>query len=374
MNICIIGGGNIGTYMAAYIASKAKYNVSLYTPKKNRFSSSIELKKEEVNVTEYVQIDHITDNLKEAVEKANIIFITLPSFMRKNIIDKITKYITKGTFIGCIPGFGGSEFCIKGLLEKGCTFFGSQRVPAIARLNEYGKSVSLKEKNKFIKVSAIPLNKTQQIATVIEELLDIKCIILPNYLPITLSPSNPIMHPARLIEIFYDEVKKCEISHKKEVLFYQDWNNRASENLLALDEELGKIFEVLQMSQEGRETIKGRFNISNSTELTQKIRYAYGFRGIKAPMIKKGDLYVADSSSRYFTEDIPYGLCIIKSFAEICKIDTPVTDHILSWGQKILNKEYLVNGRLCGKDIEELLIPQQIGINDKEVLSAYYES
>ena len=63
----------------------------------------------------------------------------------------------------------------------------------------------------------------------------------------------------------------------------------------------------------------------------------------------------------------------LKSFAEILNVDTPEIDKIATWGQKFLEKEYIVDGKLKGKDINELTIPQNMGINTKEELINYYK-
>ena len=52
---------------------------------------------------------------------------------------------------------------------------------------------------------------------------------------------------------------------------------------------------------------------------------------------------------------------------------TPEIDKIATWGQKFLGKEYLVDGKLNGKDVEELTIPQNRGITTKVQLINYYK-
>ena len=81
-----------------------------------------------------------------------------------------------------------------------------------------------------------------------------------------------------------------------------------------------------------------------------------------------------DKNSRYFVEDIQFGLCIIKAFAELCDVKTPTVDKVIEWGQKLVGKEYLVNGRLNGRDKGELMIPQAKGIKTKEELIKYYKN
>jgi hypothetical protein len=92
------------------------------------------------------------------------------------------------------------------------------------------------------------------------------------------------------------------------------------------------------------------------------------YKGILTPMLKKKDGYIPDYESRYLTEDIPFGLLILKSISLILKLKTPYIDKILLWGQKIINKEYLVNNELIGKDINEVNIPQSFGIYTKDDL------
>ena len=61
--------------------------------------------------------------------------------------------------------------------------------------------------------------------------------------------------------------------------------------------------------------------------------------------------FVPDFNNKYFTEDIPFGLIIIKYYAELNNVPTPHIDQLLSWAQQVMNKEYIVDGRLVGKDI-----------------------
>ena len=108
--------------------------------------------------------------------------------------------------------------------------------------------------------------------------------------------------------------------------------------------------------------------------LSEKINTAPGFQGIDSPIVKIEGGFIPDKNSRYFVEDIQFGLCIIKAFAELCNVETPTVDKIIEWGQKLVGKEYLVNGSLNGRDKGELMIPQAKGIKTKEELIKYYKN
>ena len=377
MNICIIGAGNIGTYLAAYISMNNENKVWLHTSKPESFKETIALIEEEKNIAHDIKIHCITSSYEEAVSNADYILITYPSFMMEKTINNILPFLKKGAVVGAIPGFGGKEYLIDKLLEKECIFFGSQRVPSIIRLEKYGESVLLKQKNPFMKVRVIPGEYSEKVAKDMTGFIDIPCIPLKSYLAITLSPSNPTMHPSRLYELFHDYVEG-ESVYDRNPYFYEEWGTMASSELLKLDEELELIFNAFNINNDfdanDIEKIKTRYNIETPEELSEKINTAPGFIGIDSLMVKVEGGYIPDKNSRYFIEDIQFGLCILKAFAEILDVKTPEIDKIATWGQNFLGKEYIVNGRLNGKDINELTIPQNKGINTTEELIKYYKN
>lgn len=377
MNICIIGAGNIGTYLAACISMKPDCNVWIHTSKPHLFKDELTLIEEEKNLEHKVKLHSVTDSLEEGVRDADYILITHPSFLIERTIEEISNYVKPGAAIGMIPGFGGKEYFAEKLTKKGCIFFGTQRVPSIIRLVKYGECVVLKEKNSFMKISAIPSQHTEKVCEEMTKLIDIPCEQLENYLAITLSPSNPIMHPSRLYELFKD-YKHGETVYEGTPLFYEEWGDEASQMLFDLDEELQAVFECLNefndFDKHGMEKIKTRFETENPSVLTKKINTAPGFQGIGSPIVQCEGGYIPDLNSRYFIEDVEFGLCIIKDFAELCNLNTPKLNEVIIWSQELLNKEYLIDNKLQGRDSKELLIPRNKGINTKKDLIDFYKN
>jgi opine dehydrogenase len=62
---------------------------------------------------------------------------------------------------------------------------------------------------------------------------------------------------------------------------------------------------------------------------------------------------VPNPEHRVVQDDIPHGLCVLKDIAEHLRQRTPWIDLMIEWHQGLMGKEYLVNGRLRGKDIGE---------------------
>lgn len=51
-------------------------------------------------------------------------------------------------------------------------------------------------------------------------------------------------------------------------------------------------------------------------------------------MVAHGNKFKVDYTNRYFTEDVPYGLLIIKSLGLLLEEETPMIDRVILWMQK----------------------------------------
>lgn len=58
------------------------------------------------------------------------------------------------------------------------------------------------------------------------------------------------------------------------------------------------------------------------------------------------------------------GLCVTRGIAELAGVATPHMDDVILWAQKVMGKEYLKDGKLCGKDVDSTRAPQHYGFND----------
>ena len=80
------------------------------------------------------------------------------------------------------------------------------------------------------------------------------------------------------------------------------------------------------------------YESTDAVSLTRKLRSIAAFQTIKAPMKQTEKGFVPDFESRYFTEDFPYGLQIVKDLAQTHQIATPVIDRVLLWGNKLIKR------------------------------------
>ncbi len=59
--------------------------------------------------------------------------------------------------------------------------------------------------------------------------------------------------------------------------------------------------------------------------------------------MKEGEKYILDKNSRFFTDDIFYGIAIVKWLADKYEITVPMINELLNWSQSYLNLDLLKN-------------------------------
>ncbi len=188
-----------------------------------------------------------------------------------------------------------------------------------------------------------------------------------------LTPSNPVLHTARIYDLFgkYKKDYVFKENHK----FYYEWTDHASKMMISVDDELHKLFDALpEIDFTSVKPLTVHYESPDIKSMTRKIISIRAFQSVFAPLKQVENGYVADTASRMFIEDFPYGLCIIKGFCDIMGIDTPNIDKELKWYSNYLGLEYYVNDKFCGKDLDKTGIPQNYGINNKNDIIHFYLS
>lgn len=371
MKICVVGGGNIGTLLAGEFAQRPELTVSLLVGDAGKFCGTITVNDIPAGTSCTASPDCITSDPREAVQDADIIFLTVPAFVMGQKVHEITPFVKKGAMLGVAPGSGGREYFFSELIKSGCTFFGLQRVHAIARLREYGRSVDMTGRKPSISVAALPAGETERVRAQMEALFRVPCYALPNYLTITLTPSNQILHTTRLFSLFAGYMDG--MYWQRNPGFYEEWSPLASDMLFRCDSELQELCKRLnQFDLRGVKSLREHYESPTEEALTRKIRSIPAFKGILSPMVQTEHGFIPDKKSRYFTEDFPYGLCIIKGICHMADLQTPYIDTVLKWYQDFSGKEYITSEGFCGKDLGSTGIPQIYGIHTMDDLVSFY--
>ncbi len=333
--VCICGGGNLGHVVAGFLAAHDDCEVSLLTRHPERWQQQLEISTPEGGLLKG-QIKAISSHPTEVISHADIVLLCLPGFAIGEVLNQIAPALTPETAVGSIVGSSGFFFEAFKILPSNTPLFGFQRVPFISRLKEYGRSADLLAYKPNLYIAIEQSNNKETLRADIEQLFKEPTILLSSYYEVSLTNSNPLLHPSRLYNLWKDwhegMVYPCES------LFYEEWTNEASTYLIKMDDEFQQLLDVLPVTKGSIPTILDHYESTDVASLTNKLQSIQAFKGIKSPMKRVDGGYIPDFSNRYFTEDFPFGLKIVWQLAHEHGIHTPMIDEILIWGMKKIKK------------------------------------
>jgi predicted dinucleotide-binding enzyme len=367
--ICIIGGGNIGMALAVELCRNIEEaRLVMLTSKSEIFSKKLISIDAVTHIETICELYLVTNNYDEALKDIDMVFITSPAFCVADIIKKMI--LSSKTIICFVPGTGGREFYSKELIDQGHIVLGMDRAPFVARIINEGMSVVVSKKNQ-IRFAVMRSKNQSDIAHFLSKMLNMVCLPLNNYLAVTLTPSNQILHTTRLYAIFLD--RELNSLFDTQIKFYAEWDDFSSSCLLLADNELQEVcrrYKPMNLSEVV--SLKTHYESNTVIEMTKKIRNIKSLAEIDAPLLFDNGKYIIDQKSRYFIEDFPFGLCIIKGFSDIVGVNTPTIDKILNWFEKFFHVTYFTRNNFNGVDLKNIPIPQNFGINSFNDVMDYY--
>ena len=333
--ITVLGGGNMGSLLSVKFSQSNDVTLYLNSDKTARFHKDMRVYNSDKRTHVTGKIQKITTDLAEAINGAEWIFITFPSFVFESFADKLLALLKCGQHLVFIPGSGGAELYFSDALKKGCTISGLQRVHSVARITEVGQEVCESGVRNMLKVASVPQAFNEQACRVIGELYGIEVMPLSSYLDVTLINSNPILHTSRLFTIFKDYVGGDENGYDKLPLFYEHWTDETSCLLEKMDNELFDIIGVLNkngMKVDDIVPLLKHYESKSVTEMTAKLKSINSLKGLATPSKLRFDgKLVPDLNSRYFTADFPFGLDILIAFADLAGTPCPHLISVSDW-------------------------------------------
>lgn len=236
---------------------------------------------------------------------------------------------------------------------------------------------------KYLLSTAIPTSQNDTVAKLCENLFDIPTKTLPNFLCLTLTPSNQIIHPGRYYGIFKDWDGKKVYQQKDIPLLYEGMDDFSADQMQYLSDELQSIKKAIEKKYP-------KIDLSSVKDLGQRIIEQYGvevkdtsslckifssnkgYNGCKTPVVQVEGGVIPNLQSRFFIEDIPFGLCILRNLADLVGVEVPYMNKFIIWHQELMGKEYLVDGKLNEKLISETGAPIRYGIKNLDSLVQDY--
>ncbi|XP_031563154.1 tauropine dehydrogenase-like isoform X1 [Actinia tenebrosa] len=397
IKLVICGGGNGAHAWAGIASSQPDTDVcvlSLFQDEAERWSNS--LKEHDFTVNLYSKGECykklktkprlVTKKPEEVIPGCDFIAFVMPAFAHEQYLNAIKPYVEAGMIIVGLPGQSGFEFQVRGILgqiSSQITIFNFESLPWATRIVEFGKSSNvIGTKSSLIgAVQKSQVQTPENPCSVIQRLLGEHPVlnVKGHLIGASLMSINGYVH----LSILYD----CWSNWDGQPIdgppapFYLSINNSSAQLMSDMSDEVVAIGEAV--AEQSPETDMSQVqhihdwykrcydkDIVDKTTLYTCIKTNNAYKGLNQPMVKteKGK-FVPDFKYRYFTEDIPYGIIVMRGIAEVVGVATPHIDKVITWVQKVINKEYLVDGKIQGKDVKETRAPQRYGYTTlKELL------
>ena len=343
INYTVIGAGHGGKTMAAHLAMMG-FSTTLYNRTPEHIQpikemGGIDLESQDGSLRGFCKLVCVTSNMAEALEKADMIMVVVPSSAHADIARVCAPYLKDGQIVVLHPGrtCGALEFA-KVLRDVKCqadvtiseaeTFIYASRSdgPAEARIFRIKDAVPL---------AALPAKRTRLVLDMIHEAYP-QYINGVNVLQTGLNNMGAIFHPALTVL----NAGRIESTHGDYQFYIEGCTRSVARVLEALDRERVTVASSLGIrARTAMEWLKLAYDTVGE-DLYEAILNQEGYYGIKAP---------PTLNHRYIFEDVPMSLVPIASFGQRFGVSVRAMDSIIRVSSIIHRTDYYRRGRTVDK-------------------------
>jgi opine dehydrogenase len=343
IRITVIGAGHGGKAMAAHLGMM-EFPTVLYNRTPENVAAikelgGIYLESFDFGPRSFGKLVKVTSNIAEALDKAEMVMVVVPSSAHADIAKACAPYLTDGQFVILHPGrtCGAIEFR-KIIRDNGCTadvtiaeaetFIYASRSdgPAQARIFRVKEAVPL---------AALPSNRNHLVLDHIREVFP-QFIDGGNVLQTGMNNMGAIFHPALTIL----NSGWIESTHGDFQFYIDGVTPSVARVLEALDRERVTVAASIGIrARTGMEWLKLSYDAVGE-DLNEAIHNQPGYYGIKAP---------PTLNHRYIFEDIPMSLVPIASLGRRYGVSVNGIDAIIRIASIIHHTDYWRRGRTIEK-------------------------
>ncbi|TRX70481.1 NAD/NADP octopine/nopaline dehydrogenase family protein [Carboxylicivirga sp. M1479] len=392
--VTIVGGGSSAHILIPFL-SGAGFTVNILTRRPEEWSSKIDLQLQSIDgeLQEVFSgnLSSISNDPADVIPQANFVILCMPVNKYRVALDALAPHLDKNNevFVGTIYGQAGFNWMVDEITLKynlnNITCFAIGLIPWICRIIEYGK-VGVTYGCKEVNVVAVsppnrfPVLNQLLLSNICERWLKKgQFQQADNFLSLTLSVDNQIIHPSRCYGLFLKDGGQW--TNKEDIpYFYRDYDQKSADLLQALDDDYSKIREAIKSKYPDHKfqfmldylSLERLSYQSANTDIRESFTSSSTLGAIKPPTVQlESGEWVIDKDHRFFTDDIHYGLCIAKWIADQLDLEVRTIDDIINWAQQLRN-EKIIDGDKLLLNSESLTtkfmsgIPPVYGINTIE--------
>lgn len=339
MNICIIGTGNAGTTVGADLSLKG-HRVTLLKTSNALHNENYDFLQE----NKYAEVEgldgiirkayyyKVTRELSEALTSdVDLVIVYVQTNYHEQVIRMIEPYLHDGEMVMFEPGYCSTAYLLK-LSNKNLISIEAESSPIDCRIIAPGKCKEL-FRNVRNPIGIYPREKALETFEKLES-LGYNFTLLDSVVEAGLHNPNLIVHTTGAIMSIprIEYTKGAGYKMYKEVFTPSVWNM-----VLSLDAEKMAVLSSLGLPPVSYVDACKYRNSENleadSTEIFFDYANNHSPDGPSAP------------DSRYITEDVPQGLCLLESLGMKLNIPTPVCSSLINIASACLKRDFRSEGR-----------------------------
>ncbi|RQO61800.1 hypothetical protein DBR47_06620 [Paucibacter sp. KBW04] len=355
LKVSLCGGGRTGHLNAVLFKQKPGVQVALLSQNARLLAAHADDAEQGLRVwlpdgsALHARPDIVSDDPALTLHDVDVVIITVPAQLRWELLRRIAPQLPrhKPVFVGAIPGFCGFDWLAEKALADcpNAVIWGMKDVPHTAFDLQAGHSVRMGGAKSLLHMACHAresASQRQQVLACLQRLYEAPVQLLENYLEITLTPGNPIMHSS----VIYGLIGPYGQYHQRALPGPLCWWSECPELgayfLERCDEENQRLCRAVEQAL--------GIDLSSVKPLRQEIIEAYGeqirethsmlsvlrsnqaYADIYAPLLADAQGgYWVDTQSRAFEEDVAFGLATLVEMGRRLALPLPHIEELFAW-------------------------------------------
>lgn len=340
MKVTVIGAGNGGLAIASHLALKG-HAVYLYSIFKEELEPIIKkggIELEGVEEKGFAILDKVTNDIKLAIDSADLVMIVTPANAHEKIARDCAPYLKDNQVVILNPGRTGGALEFDKVLKeekiKNKPIIGEAQTLIYACRKISSTKVVIYGVKKSLSVASFPARNIGKLMKVLGRAYS-QFVPAVNVLETSLNNFGAIFHPAPTI------LNSARIELGEKFDYYHEGITPIIATFLEkIDKERMEVAKALRVkTQSAVDFLKESYGVEGNS-LYEAIQNNIAYKGIRAP---------STINTRYLTEDIPMSLMPIASIGYQLCIPTPNMDSIIKIGSTMLKTDFWKLGRTVDK-------------------------
>lgn len=355
LDVVVCGGGRTGHLSAVLFKQVPGVRVSLLTSR----ADVIELHRRDGHrihalvddgVALEARLDAVSNDPAQLLCNADVVIITVPAHARPALIARIAPHLPfdKTVYLGAIPGFCGFDWLAGHAFSarENVVIWGMKDVAHTAFELRPGISVRMGGAKNTLYVATHRRETAaakRMLLAHLRRLYTSPVELLADYLEITMTPGNPIMHSSVIYGLIgpygqwhartFDQ-PLCWWTHCPELgaYFLERCDEESQALCRAIERRLGiDLSSVKPLKQEIIEAYGAQ--IADQRTMLSVLRTNRAYDGIRAPLVPVSGCrgWMLDREDRAFGEDVAYGLALLVEMARRVEVPAAHMDEIFRW-------------------------------------------